>query len=152
MEPFPHHYQVSASAANEGYVSLRAEDLQEIVSAPPAEFGGPGDKWSPESLLIAAVADCFILSFRAIARASKLEWTDLHCDASGTLDRVERVTRFTAISVNARLTLPAGADAAENAAQIEKAEKLLHKAEASCLITNSMLADSTVTTEVAVAD
>ena len=152
MEPFPHHYDVTASAAAEGHVSLRAEDVQEIVSAPPAEFGGPGDKWSPESLLIAAVADCFVLSFRAIARASKLEWRDLRCDATGTLDRVERVTRFTGISVKATLVLPAAEDEAAAAAAVEKAEKLLHKAEASCLITNSLIADSSLSTEITVAD
>ena len=151
MEPFPHHYLVTASATSESHVSLKAEDVREIVSAPPAEFGGPGDKWSPESLLVAAVADCFILSFRAIARASKLEWSDLRCEASGTLDRVDRVTRFTAISVKATLELPAAEDDAAAAANVEKAEKLLHKAEASCLITNSLIADSSLSTEISVA-
>lgn len=152
MEPFPHHYDVTASATAEGYVSLRAEDVAEIVSAPPAEFGGPGDKWSPESLLIAAVADCFVLSFRAIARASKLDWLEVRCDASGTLDRIERVTRFTAISVRATLVLPAAEDAAAAAATVEKAEKLLHKAEASCLITNSLIAESSLSTEITLAE
>ncbi len=141
MEPFPHHYSVTGNATIDSNVALKATDLPEIVTAPPAEFGGPGDKWSPEALLVAAVADCFILSFRAIARASKLDWTSIECSASGTLDRVERVTRFTAISVEASLTVPAGTD-------VEKAEKLLHKAEQSCLITNSLIADSTLNAQV----
>ena len=143
MEPFPHHYTVmgSATADSGSHVALRATNVPEIVTAPPAEFGGPGDQWSPESLLVGAVADCFILSFRAIARASKLDWTDLHCTASGTLDRVDGVTRFTAIEVNANLTVPEGTDR-------QKAEKLLHKAEKSCLITNSLIAESTLTANV----
>jgi peroxiredoxin-like protein len=141
MEPFPHHYSVTGSATSDSNVALKATDLPEIVTAPPAEFGGPGDKWSPEALLVAAVADCFILSFRAIARASSLEWTNLECTASGTLDRVERVTRFTAIAVDAVLSVPAGTD-------VEKAEKLLHKAEQSCLITNSLIAGSTLNAQV----
>lgn len=145
MEPFPHHYTVTGSATLDSNVALRGTDLPEIITAPPAEFGGPGDKWSPESLLVAAVADCFILSFRAIARASNLDWKTLTCDASGTLDRVERVTRFTAIAVNARLTVPAGTD-------VETAEKLLHKAEQSCLITNSLIADSSLSIDVRVED
>ncbi|MDP5054406.1 MAG: OsmC family protein [Congregibacter sp.] len=145
MQDFPHHYQVNGSATADSPVVLKADNLCEIVTAPPAEFGGPGDKWSPESLLVAAVADCFILSFRAIARASKLDWSDLQCRASGTLDRVERVTRFTGISVEATLTVPAGTD-------VEKAEKLLHKAEQSCLITNSLIAGSTLSTTIKVTD
>jgi len=141
MEPFPHHYRITGSATLDSHVALKGEDLPEIVTAPPAEFGGPGDQWSPEALLVGAVADCFILSFRAIARASKLDWTSLKCNASGTLDRVERVTRFTAIEVEAILVLPEDGD-------VDKAEKLLHKAEQSCLITNSLIAESTLRTRI----
>ncbi|MDA8962444.1 OsmC family protein [Congregibacter sp.] len=143
MQDFPHHYLVNGSATADSPVVLRADNLSEIVTAPPAEFGGPGDKWSPEALLVAAVADCFILSFRAIARASKLDWSDIQCSASGTLDRVERVTQFTAISVEATLSVPAGTN-------VDKAEKLLHKAEQSCLITNSLIANSTLSTTITV--
>ena len=106
MLELPHHYTVSASAGADDDVLVTATDLPEIVTAAPAEFGGPGDRWSPESLLMAAVADCFILSFRAIARASKLDWTDIECSATGTLDRVERVTRFTEVQVRPPSAFP----------------------------------------------
>jgi peroxiredoxin-like protein len=144
MQDLPHHYHVNASAEAEGNITLKAEDLPRIVTAPPAEFGGPGDQWSPETLLVGAVADCFILTFRAIARASKLEWTNLECSAEGVLDRVERVTRFTAFTVRATLTVPAGSDP-------DKARRLLEKAEGSCLVTRSMLAESHLEAEVIVA-
>ena len=144
MQDLPHHYHVSASAATTGNIMLKADDLPQLVTAPPAEFGGPGDQWSPETLLVGAVADCFILTFRAIARASKLEWTNLECSAEGVLERVERVTRFTAFTVNAKLTVPAGTDA-------DKAQRLLEKAEEACLITRSLLAESHLEAEVIVA-
>lgn len=144
MQDLPHHYHVNASAEAEGNITLKAEDLPRIVTAPPAEFGGPGDQWSPETLLVGAVADCFILTFRAIARASKLEWTNLECSAEGVLDRVERVTRFTAFTVRATLTVPAGSDA-------DKARRLLEKAEGACLVTRSMLAETHLEAEVIVA-
>ena len=41
-----------------------------------------------------AVADCFILSFRDIARASKLSWLSLECDVEGALTRIEGTARF----------------------------------------------------------
>jgi peroxiredoxin-like protein len=144
MQDLPHHYHVNASAEAEGNITLKAENLPQIVTAPPAEFGGPGDQWSPETLLVGAVADCFILTFRAIARASKLEWTNLECSAEGVLDRVERVTRFTAFTVRATLTVPPGSDP-------DKALRLLEKAEGSCLVTRSMLAESHLEAEVIVA-
>lgn len=102
-----------------------------LESAPPAEFGGPGDRWSPETLLTGALVDCFVLSFRAVAAAARFEWLQLDCRAEGTLDRIERVTQFTAFTVHARLTLPAGADQ-------DRARKLLEKAEQVCLISSSL--------------
>ena len=133
MQNFPHIYQVAALAGPDGDVSLSGDGLPTIASAPPMQFGGPGDRWSPEDLLVAAVADCFILSFRAIARASKFDWVSLDCSVEGVLARSEKVTCFTAFTVNAALTVPAGADEA-------RALGLLDKAEHSCLITNSLSA------------
>jgi peroxiredoxin-like protein len=144
MQDLPHHYKVSAEASADSLISLEANNLPTLQSAPPAEYGGPGDQWSPETLLTAAVADCFILTFKAIARASKLDWQALRCNVTGTLARVERTTCFTEFTVQAQLQLPAGADA-------DKANRLLEKAEANCLITNSMKSEVHLETDVQVA-
>jgi len=133
MQPFPHLYTVQASAAPSGDVPLSAAGLPAIATAPPAEFDGPGDRWSPETLLCAAVADCFLLSFRAVARASKLDWTALDCSVEGKLDRVDNRSLFTEIVVRASLRVPAGTDQA-------RATKLLEKAEHVCLVSNSLVA------------
>ena len=95
MHPFPHHYAVTATLHKTGDLMLFTEGTRVIESAPPKEFDGPGNQWSPETLLTAAVADCFALSFRAIATASKFAWTSLSVKTEGTLDRVEGTARFT---------------------------------------------------------
>ncbi|MFT5561672.1 MAG: organic hydroperoxide reductase OsmC/OhrA [Candidatus Azotimanducaceae bacterium] len=133
MQDLPHHYTVVAQAGPEGEVDLVADKVEVLHSAPPPEFGGPGNRWSPESLLVAAVADCFVLSFKGIARASKLTWVALNCEVEGTLARVERTTKFTDFKVNAALTVAKDSDE-------KTAHRLLQKAEASCLITNSLSA------------
>ena len=138
---FPHNYSAAAQASSESFVSLHVENLPGIESAPPKEFGGPGTHWSPEDLLVAAVADCFVLSFKAIAAASKFEWIDLQCTVEGTLDRVEREILFTNFNVTAKLKL--GADADQS-----RAERLLEKAEKACFITNSLKAEKTLTVEI----
>jgi organic hydroperoxide reductase OsmC/OhrA len=102
MQAYPHRYRVTGSGRVTGDVELTAERLTPLRSASPAEFDGPGNRWSPETLLVGAVADCFILTFRAIARASKLPWISLDCEVSGTLDCVERVTQFTRFDMRAR--------------------------------------------------
>ena len=144
MQDLPHHYHVNANAEAQGNIALKTDKLPQLISAPPAEFGGPGDQWSPEHLLVASVADCFMLTFRAIARASKLEWSNLESSATGVLDRVDRVTCFTGFTVKATLTLPAGSDSS-------KAQRLLEKAEGACLITNSLTAEVHLETEIIVA-
>ena len=118
-------------------MQISSPGLEAIGTASPAEFGGPGDRWSPETLLVAAVADCFILTFKAIAGASKFDWLDLQCEVEGKLDRVERVTRFTAFDIRARLTVPAGTDE-------QKARHILEKSEAVCLISNSLNGEKTL--------
>ena len=131
MDPLPHHYSVVARASAEGEVALESAGLPPLASAGPREFGGPGDRWSPETLLVGALADCFILTFRAVARASKLPWSSLRVDVEGTLDRVERATQFTGFRLRAALALPAGGDEA-------LAHRLLEKSERGCLISSSL--------------
>jgi peroxiredoxin-like protein len=141
MQDLPHRYSVAARGEAEGAVDLEGEGLPPLRSAGPAEFGGPGDLWSPETLLVAAVADCYILTFRAVARASKLSWVSLECRVEGTLDKVDRTMRFTQLVVRPTLRVPAGTDE-------ERAQRVLARAEQSCLVTNSLTAESSLSATV----
>jgi peroxiredoxin-like protein len=143
MHPFPHRYIVNAAVRPDGDVPLSTEGVRVIESSAPKEFDGPGNQWSPEGLLTAAVADCLALGFRAIARASKFEWRHLDVRTQGTLDRIEGKMLFTRFETHAKLQVAAGAD-------IERAKKLLEKAESSCLIANSLTAARHLTVEVSV--
>lgn len=131
MQDYPHHYIVSADAPQEGTIDVSSPGLETLPSLAPAEFGGPGDLWSPETFLVAAVADCYILTFRAVSRGSRFEWNSLGCEVDGVLDRVENVTQFTDYFMKITLHVPAGSNA-------KKAERLLHKSEQVCLVTNSL--------------
>ena len=133
MRDLPHLYAVTAVANPEGDVLLGNERLPRLPSAPPAEFDGPGDRWSPETLIAAAVADCFVLTFRAVAKFSKLPWVSLTCSTEATLDRLDRVMQFTAFTVRAHLQVPAGTN-------LEQAKRLMTRAEQACLISNSLKA------------
>lgn len=133
MHPFPHRYRVVARGGAAGCVTLSHDGAPELESSPPVEFGGPGDAWSPEGLLVAAVADCFILTFRAVARAAKLEWSDLDVRVDGTLERRDGMTAFTAFELHATLAIGADIDEAEALAALERAEH-------GCLISNSLKA------------
>jgi peroxiredoxin-like protein len=144
MQAFPHHYSVTASGTSQGGVMLATDLLPTLRSASPAEFDGPGDQWSPETFLIGAIADCFILTFRAVATASKLPWNSLRCAAVGTLDRVNNVTQFTDVTLHAHLNVPPGTNT-------DRARRALEKAEHACLISNSLKATTHLETEVELA-
>jgi len=143
VQDYPHHYVVAASSRPDSNVDVSSPGLETLESAGPAEFGGPGDKWSPEHLLVASVADCLILSFRAIARASKFDWTSLSCDAVGTLERVGKVPQFTEFLLKVTLEIPEGS-------KEDRALRLLDKAEHHCLITNSLKSSTRMEAEIRV--
>lgn len=143
MQAFPHHYVTAATTAPEGTVTVCCDGKPDVIAGPPKEFGGTGEHWSPEELLVAAVSNCFVLSFKAIAQASRFDWISLSSSAEGTLEKVDRSIEFTGFSVNAVLTI-------DDQADLDKAKRLLEKAEQICLITNSMKASSHLSYDVTV--
>ena len=129
--PYPHTYEATASAEPTGTVTVDSPQLEPLRTAPPAQFGGPGSLWSPETLLVASIANCFVLTLRALARTAGFLWLGVECRVEGALERVEGVTRFTRFVTYAKLTVPSGSD--ETAAR-----RLLERAEHGCLIANSL--------------
>jgi organic hydroperoxide reductase OsmC/OhrA len=134
MKPYPHVYAATAKGSATGSVAVESAELPALVTAPPAEFDGPGDVWSPETLLMAAIADCYILTFRGVARAAKFDWEELQCEVRGVLERVGNVTRFSGYTNLATLVVKPGSDHA-------KGEELMERAERVCLVSNSLLGD-----------
>lgn len=131
MKPLPHHYEMRLAGGPSGYGTVTAEGLPDLRSAPPLDFGGPGDAWSPEHLLMAAVETCFLFTLRAVAGASKLEFTTLEVAGTGTVDRAEGAIRFTEIVLRPRVRFAAGTER-------ERALRAVEKSEQACLVSASL--------------
>ena len=86
---------------------------------------------SPEHLLIAAVPACFLFTFRAVARISKLEFDTLELDAEGTVDRQDGVTRFVDIILRPTVSVASDVDRARVLTVFEKTKK-------ACLVSSSL--------------
>ena len=99
MQALPHRYHVTAKGAATGRVALEHAGVPPIESAPPVEFGGPGDAWSPEGLLVAEV------------------------EVEGELDRRDGVTAFVGFNLQARLGVDGQVDEAAARAALERAER-----------------------------
>jgi peroxiredoxin-like protein len=131
MTPLPHTYLVGLEAGPSGYAVLSSAGIPDLRAAAPSDFDGPGDAWSPEHLLIAAVESCFLLTLRGVARASKVEFLNLEMSATGIVNRENGVTHFTEIVLRPRLTLAPGTDR-------ERALRILEKSEKNCLVAASL--------------
>jgi peroxiredoxin-like protein len=131
MKPLPHVYEVELAGGADGYARVSSVGVPELQSAPPADFDGPGDAWSPEHLLLAAVETCFLFTLRSVAQVSKVEFISLELTGEGKVDRKDGATRFTEIVLRPRLRLPAGADR-------DRALRILEKSEKACLVSASL--------------
>ena len=145
MHPLPHQYRVSASLTSDETVSVAGEGLSPLSTTTPPQFGGPPGQWSPETLLVGAVADCFALTFRGIARRVNAVWTSMHCQVIGTLDRKDGVTQFTNFAFDVTVTVPRDVDE-------KPIREVAVKAERGCLITNSMKATVDLNTRITVSE
>ncbi len=131
MKPLPHHYQARLTGGPTGYATVSVAGVPDLRSAPPADFDGPGDAWSPEHLVLAAVQTCFLFTLRAVARASRIDFHALELSAEGTVDRQDGGVRFTEIVLRPRLTLAPGADR-------DRALRVMEKSEKTCLVSASL--------------
>ena len=145
MQDSPHRYVATASALEGEPASIRGSDLPEIISDTPVQFGGPGGHWSPEELLMAAVADSFVLNFRDAAQADAFAWRAIECRAEGVLAQAEHTTQFTSIILAVELMVGAEADRA-------RAAELLNTAAEASLIIRTLSAGTELVTEIAVAE
>jgi len=128
-----HNYNINLIWTSDRNGMLHSPELDaeiEVATPPPFPKGVEG-VWSPEHLLTAAVSSCLMTTFLAIAENSKLEFESFSCQASGKLEQVEGKYLMTEILLEPTLVIAHEADKA-------KAERVLQKSEAACLISNSI--------------
>ena len=112
--------------------------LAKCISAPnaihfaaPHQFGGLERRWTPEDLLLGAIASCFTTTFRALSEYSRFEYADLEVEVEGTIRKVESGYSFIGIAISPKLTIA-------NEEGRELALRLLHKAEQLCLVSRAL--------------
>lgn len=110
---------------------LSAEGLPSLdISAPP-EFAGEAGKWTPEHLLVGASASCLTATFLAIAEISKLELESFRMKTHARLEKIPgEGYRFTEITLAPEIGVAAK--------DVEKAQRVLSKAEKNCFVNNSL--------------
>ena len=140
-----HNYEVNLNWVADRKGTLSSPVLNDTVEvATPPEFNqGMAGIWSPEHLFVAAVSSCLMTTFLAIAEFSKLEYISLQVGATGKLEKVDGKFLITEVLLKPVLTIPEGVSP-------EKAERILIKSEAACLISNSVKSEISMETEIIV--
>ncbi len=119
--------------------------LPDLEIASPPQFGGPGERWTPEHFFVEAAAACWMTTFLAVAELSKLEVAAVSATAEGFLEKGDdRRFSIARIAIRPRVTVRSEADR-------DRALRLIEKAEAACLVARSMRSVVELTPEVVVA-
>ena len=115
-----------------GKGELKAPGLKNLKVATPPEFNGHEGVWSPEHYFVASLNACFMTTFLAIAEMSKLEFLEFSCKTQRKLDKVEGVGfQIMEILLQPKVVI-------RNSQDLQRAGRILEKAERNCLISNSV--------------
>jgi organic hydroperoxide reductase OsmC/OhrA len=108
------HVPVSAEWSGGSFVNVEAPGKSALRVTKPAEFGGPsGSFWSPEELLVNALASCYAITLEAFAERRQVPLRDLHLEALGHIERRRNGGwEFVFIQLDVVLTTDPGFEAA----------------------------------------
>ena len=132
MDP---HYSYTARASwtqhHPSFVKAENGTPQTLDFSTPPEFGGEPGQWTPEHLLLAAVASCLVATFRGMSAKSKLEFPSIDVTVEGIIEKQDGYLSFTRIILHPEVLIGREEDR-------ERATRLLEKAERACLIARSL--------------
>lgn len=140
-----HSYNVEVKWEKGRIGSMHSPELKQSieVATPPQFPQGVEGVWSPEHLFTAAVGSCLMTTFLAIAENSKLDFTSFSVSSKGILENVEGKFLMTTVELYPRVSI-------RNEKDRERAERILSKSEAACLISNSVKSEVKMKAEITV--
>jgi peroxiredoxin-like protein len=132
MSSVEHAYRVAAWWTS-GRTGLAKSDSapSAIHFSAPVAFGGLEGRWTPEELLLAAIAGCYTTTLRAMAGTAEFNFTDLQVEAWGTIRKAESGYAFSGIVLRPNLKIGSPEER-------ERALDLLCRAEKLCLVARAI--------------
>jgi|SRR5271166_2448665 len=120
-----HAYRVSAWWTS-GRTGLAKCDSapSAIHFSEPVDRGGLEGRWTPEQLLLCALAGCFTTTFQEVARSARFVYTDLEVEVEGTVNQSKVGCTFNEIVLRPRLTVPAEEELGEGMDLLRRATSL----------------------------
>ena len=125
-------FKVEVIGATEPAVTAIAEGKPRLKVVTPPEFsGGMPSRWSPEEMLVGAVATCYALTLRAVAERRAVPLLDLTVVGAGHVTRrADYRFGFVVIELGVELTTEDGCE--------ESARRAAEKAKNVCIVSNAL--------------
>lgn len=130
MNRFPMEYEVALEKSDRKPMEVHSSARPCLVVGPPLELGGSDVWWSPEHLLVAALASCITATFSALAERAELHVSEVRCRARGTLDRKEGHIAFSSMHLEMEITVLAH--------EVERARGVAADAKKRCFVAGSL--------------
>ncbi|UPT73762.1 MAG: OsmC family protein [Elusimicrobiota bacterium] len=112
-----------------------------IKGGPPAQFDGTDETaWSPEHLILAALAQCLMATYFALNKRNPIETRAYASKAESVLDKTREGIVFTSFKIVVTVSVPAD--------RVEDARKLIESAKKYCIISNALKTAPSVETVV----
>lgn len=112
-------------------VLLRAEGKPDLAGSADPTFRGDASRWNPEEMLLAALAQCHLLSYLHSAVLHGIVVTRYDDSPVGTMEQVGQGGRFTEVVLRPRVTIT-------DPAQVELAREIHAEASRNCFIAASV--------------
>lgn len=138
-----HHYaldlvwQGNRGSGTSGYrdygrdVTLRAAGKPDLLGSADPTFRGDATRWNPEELLLAALAQCHLLSYLHSAVLHGIVVTAYDDSPVGVMEQSGNGGHFTSVNLRPRVTIT-------DAAQVDLAREIHGEASRNCFIAASV--------------
>lgn len=142
MARFPLEYAIALEKHDGSPMEVTAAHRPRLVVGPPPEFGGSDVWWSPEHLLVSALASCMTATFFAAVERERatLRIGAYGCRAHGVLDRVDGHIAFSEMLLAIDVKVAAG--------EVERVRRLLEEAKKHCFVANTLRCPVTLVSDV----
>ena len=129
-----HHFHLQANwpGGRNEVGTIEAGQLKTNISIPP-EMDGPGAGTNPDEMLLGAAATCYIITLAAMLERSGIHQEALTMESEAIVDVTNGVFTYEKIIHKPHVIVTP-----EFAAQEEKINRLIKKAETSCMISRAI--------------
>lgn len=129
--PFPHHYEVSLIWKGGETSELSSGPRPVLPGGPPAQFDGTDEtRWSPEHLVLAALAQCLMLTWISLNKRSQIPLKGWESKGESVLEKTKEGLVFTSFKLSVTLKT--------DPERVDEARRLLDSAKKYCIIANSL--------------